>query len=265
MAKPGVTSPLSPALQTPKLRRMNIPIRPFLIALALILTITGCASDKAYKDTAQNEYEHAKHLINKGDYGQATVDLENFTSRHPYSGYAIRAELLHIFAAYKDGQYILSETLSSRFIDRHPRHANVDYAKYMLAMSHYRERSDAENDPTQSLAAIDAFKSLLKEHPESAYAKDARKHLQRLYNTLSSHELSVGKFYFDNDRYVAAANRFQVIIEKYQTTPSIEEALYYLAASYAKLGLRNDAHQSAILLQHNYPKSSWSQKAAKFR
>jgi len=244
---------------------MNFPIRPFLIALALILTMAGCATDKAYKDTAQREYEHAKHLISTGDYSQATIDLENYASHHPYSKYAIRAELLRIFAAYKDGQYILSETLSSRFIDRHPRHANVDYAKYMLAMSHYRERSSAENDPTQSMAAIDAFKALLKEHPESAYVGDARRYLQKLYNTLGSHELSVGKFYFDNDRFVAAANRFQVIIEKYQTTPAIEEALYYLAASYAKLGLHDDARQSAILLQHNYPKSSWAEKAAKFR
>jgi len=239
--------------------------RPLLIALTLVLSMAGCASDKAYKDTAQNEYEHAKYLINDGNYSRATMDLENFSSHHPYSKYAIRAELLHIFAAYKDRQYILSETLSSRFIDRHPRHANVDYAKYMLAMSHYRERSDAENDPTQSLAAIDGFIALLKEHPDSTYAKDGRRHLQKLYNTLSSHELNVGKFYFDNDQYVAAANRFQMIIEKYQTTPAIEEALYYLAASYAKLGLRKDAQQSAMLLQHNYPKSSWSEKSAKFR
>ncbi|MDX8406790.1 MAG: outer membrane protein assembly factor BamD [Mariprofundaceae bacterium] len=240
-------------------------IRPSIIALTLILAFSGCASDKVHEDTAQNEYEHAKHLINEGDYGRATMDLEKYSSRHPYSRFAIRAELLRIFSAYKGGEYVLSETLANRFIDRHPRHPNVDYAKYMLAMSHYRERSDAENDPTQTLLAIDSFKTLLKDHPQSSYANDGRRYLQKLYNTLAEHELTVGKFYFENDRYVAAANRFQGIIEKYQTTPSIEEALYYLAASYAELEQKENAHQVAVLLQHNYPNSSWSEKVADFR
>ncbi len=239
-------------------------MRPFSLAIILLIALAGCASDTVLKDTAQNEYEHAKRLVNKGDYGRAAINLEHFSSRHPYSRYTTRAELLRIFAAYKDGQYILSETLSERFIDRHPRHPNVDYAKYMLAMSHYRERSGAEKDPTQTMLAIESFKRLLKEHPQSSYAQDGRRHLHKLYSTLAEHELTVGRFYFDNERYVAAANRFQVIIEKYQTTPSIEAALYYLAASYAKLGLKENARQSAILLRHNYPNSDWSGKAAAF-
>lgn len=235
-----------------------------LPALIALLLLAGCASDKVFEDTAKAEYEHSKLLVHEGDYGRAATELEHFSSRHPYSRYTVRAELLRIFAAYKDGQYILSETLSERFIERHPRHPNVDYAKYMLAMSHYRERSDAERDPTQTKLAIESFKKLLKEHPDSVYARDGRRYLQRLYNELARHELTVGKFYFDNGRFVAAANRFQVILEKYQTTPSIEEALYYLAASYAELGLKQNARQSALLLRHNYPKSPWSAKAAEF-
>ncbi len=256
--------PLSPALQTPKLRPMHVT-RLFPVALTLILIFSGCASDKAYEDTAENEYKHAKHLINQGNYSQASMDLDKYASRHPYSRFAIRAELLRIFAAYKGGEFILSETLAQRFIDRHPRHPNVDYAKYMLAMSHYREHSDAENDPTQTMLAIDAFRTLLKDHPDSSYAKDGQRYLQKLHNLLAEHELTVGKFYFDNKRYVAAVNRFQGIIEKYRTTPAIEETLYYLAAAYARLEQPENAHQSAILLQHNYPGSSWSKKASKFR
>jgi len=240
-------------------------LRSSTLILTLILALSGCASDAVKKDSAKNEYEQAKHLVNKGDYGRATIDLDHFSSHHPYSKYAIKAELLRIFSAYKGGEYVLSETLSDRFIERHPRHPNVDYAKYMLAMSHYRERSDAENDPTQTIAAIDAFKTLLRDHPKSSYAKEGRRYLQKLHNTLAEHELTVGKFYFDNDRFVAASNRFQMIIEQYQTSPAIEEALYYLAASYHELGLANDARQTAILLRHNYPKSSWSEKAADFR
>ena len=236
--------------------------------LSLILTLTllaGCASDdKSQKTEAQQAYEQAKESLSKGHYAEVGTDLEKFTTNHPYSKYAIQAELLRIFSTYKNTEYVLSETLSKQFIERHPTHANVDYAKYMLAMSYYKQRSPAEKDPTMNSLAIKAFQRLLKEHPASAYAKDGKSRLQSLFNTLAKHELTVGKFYFDKDRFVAAANRFQTIVKTYQTTPAIEEALYYLAASYARMGLDTDAHQIALLLRHNYPNSSWSSKAKRY-
>ncbi len=242
---------------------------PSLLALGLLaagLTTAGCAKKSALDPnaTAKAEYEAAKRKVAHGDYALAAVDLEKFPSRHPYSKYAVKAELLRIFAAYKDEEFVLSETLAERFIQRHPRHPNVDYAKYMLAMSHYRERKGSEHDQTQTRAAIEAFKRLIAEHPNSEYARDGARRLQRLYNELAAHELNVGKFYFDQERYVAAANRFQTIIEKYQTTPSIEEALYWLAESQFRLGLKGDARISAKLLLHNYPRSEWSAKARHF-
>jgi len=240
-------------------------MKKLFIILCLPLVLAACASDSGVKKSAaQVDYEHAKKLLAKGDYGTVTMDLEKFNTDHPYSQYSIQSELLRIFAAYKDQQYILSETLSNEFVRRHPRHPNVDYAQYMLGMSHYRESSPAGKDQSQTLAAMDSFKLLLKKHPKSTYAKDASHRLQRLYNRLAGHELDVGKFYFKRHLYVAAANRFQTVLEKYQTTPAIEEALYYLAASYAKLGVTDDAHDSALLLRHNYPRSEWSRKAAQF-
>ena len=134
----------------------------------------------------------------------------------------------------------------------------------MLAMSHFKEMSESDRDPTQTLAAVDSFKKLLQENPNSSYTKDAAKRLQFLYNRLAQHELAIGKFYFDNGRYVASANRFQGIIRQYQTTTTVVEALYYLAASYAKLGLKKDAHDMAVLLRHNFPKSDWSDDVKKF-
>ncbi len=231
----------------------------------LALTLTACATtSETQKDTAKADYEKAKHMLANGQYADADLFLEKFGANHPYSQYTIQAELLRIFAAYKAEEYVLSETLAEEFVNRHPRHPNVDYAQYMLGMSHLRESSPAEKDQTQTLAAIESFRTLLRKYPKSAYAGEARRHLQRLYNRLAKHELDVGKFYFDHQRYVAAANRFQVVLEKYQTTPSIEEALYYLAASWHHLGLKHDARITALLLRHNYPKSEWSQKAETF-
>jgi len=237
-----------------------------ILLFSLLLTlVAGCATeDKAFKSDAQRAYEAAKARMNKGHYAEVAMSLEKFGANYPYSKYAIQAELLRIFAAYKDSEYVLSETLSKQFIDRHPKHPNADYAKYMHAMSLYKQRSPAEKDATMNRLAIDAFKRLLKEHPNSAYAKDGRSRLQSLYNTLAKHELAVGKFYYGKDRYVAAANRFQQVVRLYQTTPSIEPSLYYLAASYDKMGMKRDARDTAILLRHNYPNSSWSAKVKSY-
>jgi len=244
---------------------MNLNFSKLILPLLAAALIGGCATDekKSFSE-AQQEYEAAKHMMNEGKYASVAVDLEKFSAKYPYSKYAVQADLLRIFAAYKDDEFILSETLSKRFIEDHPRHANVDYAKYMLAMSYYKQRSPAEKDPTMNRLSIEAFQRLIKEHPDSSYAKDGKARLQSLYNTLAKHELTVGKFYFDKDRFVAAANRFQEVVKLYQTTPSIEESLYYLAASYAKMGLSRDAHQIALLLRHNYPNSSWSSKAKRY-
>ena len=235
----------------------------YLFMLVLLILLGGCASDQ-YKDTTQGEYDKIKQRIDKGEYSAAAFSLEQFISKHPYSRHAIQGELLRIFAAYKANELDLAETLSLRFIDRHPRHPNIDYAKYMLGMSYFKHRGDAKHDPTQNQEAIDAFKRLINEHPDSTYAKDGKSRLQTLLNTLAEHELHVGKYYYDRDLFVAAANRFQEVVTRYQTTPAIEEALYYLASSYAEMGMKKDARQSAILLKHNHPNSPWSKKAARF-
>ncbi len=236
-----------------------------LLSLLIIGLISGCASkDKVYDDNAEGEYAEAKAFIHSGNYDVAGDKLKRFSADHPYSKHAIQSELLRIYAAYKGDQLILSETMSKRFIDRHPKHANVDYAKYMLAMSYYGQRTAPEKDISMYKSSIDAFKTLLNDHPESSYAKSGQRHLRSLFNALAIHELTIGKFYFDRDRFVASANRFQELVRLYQTTPSIEEALYYLSASYAKMGLKRDARQTAMILRHNHPDSSWSSKVKRF-
>jgi outer membrane protein assembly factor BamD len=247
-------------LTGPRLQRMKK-----ILLLSLSLLLASCAGTELLpSESAKQDYEKAKAMLDNGDYDKASLFLESFSAQHPYSQYAVQAELLRAFAAYKIPEYILAETLSEQFVKRHPRHPDVAYAKYLLAMSHFRQITNIEHDQTQTRLSIEAFERLLKEDPRSNYAKDGAARLQSLYNMLASHELTVGKYYFNKERYVAALNRFQGIVKKHQTTPAIEEALYYLAASYAKLGISAGARDSAILLRHNYPKSEWSSKAAEF-
>ncbi len=240
-------------------------MKKFVCIMFISLLAAGCASDKNIgKSPAEIDYEAVKQKLDKGKYTEANMLLSDYGTKHPYSKYTVQAELLRVFASYKGHEYILTEILSKEFIERHPRHPNVDYAKYMLAMSHYMQSSAAEHDQEQSRQAVETFRRLLSEHPKSEYARDGQRRLQLLYTRLAGHELTVGKYYYDKGRYVAAANRFQAILENYQTTPAIEEGLYYLAASFDKMGIKNNARQTAILLKHNYPDSEWSRKAEPF-
>jgi len=235
----------------------------FSLLLLILGLLGGCGkSHEAMSDSAKDDYQHAKGLIDSHNYARATVFLEKFSSKHPYSEYAAKAALLRIYTAYKDEEYILSETLATRFLKAHPRHADLAYVQYMLSMSYIKESGDSERDQTATHHAIEALKVLLKKYPDSKYTADAAQYLQKMRNKLAEHELYVGKYYFDHERYVAAANRFQVVMNDYQTSPAIEEALYYLSASYTQLQLSQNAKDVAVVLKHNFPNSVWSEKAA---
>lgn len=253
-------SPLSGALLT---HRMGGQMSRHLI-MPFVLLLSACASTGGLSGDPKKDYQLAKYKVEKGYYEDASLILEKFPAKYPYSQYSVQAELLHAYTTYKLEQYILSITLCEEFTKRHPRHPNVAYAKYLLGMAHYKQVSDAERDQGETLAAIDSFKDLISAYPDTRYARDARNRLRRLYALLARHELQVGKFYFDRGRYVAAANRFQTVLKDYQTSAVIEEALYYMAASYKALDLDRNARDTAILLRHNYPNSQWSNKAKAF-
>jgi len=233
----------------------------WLVIMAVMLALGACAKKEPKMTTPKADYMKAKSMINDGYYSRAVMFLEKYASKHPYSHYTAEAELLRAYAAYKDDELPLAETICEEFIRRHPRHPDVAYAEYLLGMTFYHETSPPERDQTMTHKAIKAFQRVIDEHPGTAYAKDAASHLQHLYNNLAQHEVTVGEFYYRHKRYVAAVNRFQVVIRSYQTTPSIEPALYYLAASYAALGLKEDARQTVTLLRANYPRGKWSDKA----
>ena len=261
----AVILPLSHWAKPTRVAAMNLSTVKLALCALILASLAGCADKELLpSESAKLDYEKARHFIDEEDYEHANRFLEHYATKHPYSSYAVQAELLRAYAAYKNREFILSETLSKQFVERHPRHPDVDYAKYLLGLSYYKQVGSEDRDQTSTKLAISAFETVIREHPKSEYAKDSAVRLQGLYNKLSAHELTVGKYYFDKERYVAAANRFKVVLDKYQTTPAIEEALYYLAASYARLGIKNSAREIAILLRHNYPNSDWSSKAEDF-
>ncbi|MDQ6991116.1 MAG: outer membrane protein assembly factor BamD [Mariprofundaceae bacterium] len=235
----------------------------FSLCIMIMGLLSACAkTHDLASNSVKEDYQYAQGLIDSNNYARATIFLEKFSGKHAYSEYAIKASMLRIYAAYKDEEYILSETLAVRFLKQHPRHPNLAYVQYILAQSYIHESGASERDQTATQHAIDEIHQLLKKYPDSKYVSESRQSLQKMYNKKAKHELYVGKFYYDHERYVASTNRFKVVMNKYQTSPVIEEALYYLSASYMHLKLKQNAQEIIAVLKHNYPQSVWSEKAA---
>jgi len=223
------------------------------------LLVAACAKHEAASE-AEAQFAHAKELLAAGDYARATLAFERFLAKHPLHPKALEAEELRIFAAFRDHEYILVETLAERFLARHPRHPHADYVRYMLGRALEKQVKGAKRDIEPAKKALAAYRELLRRHPNSLYAADARARAQRMLNLIAEHELAIARFYFERKRNLAAANRCMEIVARYQTTPAIEEALYLLALAQARLGLLEDARQTKLLLEHNYPKSRWTQR-----
>lgn len=237
----------------------------FPLFLVILMLLSACGTKQMNSsESAKVDYDRIKSLIDNDTYDEADRSLGRFIVDYPYSEYLINAKLMRVYTSYKRGNLEVTQGLAERFIKRHPRHADLAYAQYMLAMSYYKKRAEQNREQAPTLKAIAAFEILIKNYPTSPYVASAKPRLQALRNTLAGHELAVGKFYYEQSRFVAAVNRLQVVLSSYQRSPAIEESLYYLAASYAALDMKKNAHETAVLLRHNYPKSSWANKVDDF-
>ena len=132
---------------------------------------------------------------------------------------------------------------------------------YLKGTSYFNQIKDITRDQQLSRDAIDTYTLLITNYPDSEYAKDARDKMVVAFDQLAGKEMSVGRYYLGNGQYTAAINRFRVVVEQYQTSTHIEEALYRLTEANLSLGLINEAQTAAAVLGHNYPSSTWYQEA----
>ena len=130
----------------------------------------------------------------------------------------------------------------------------------MKGLCYYDQITPAEKDQSNTKKAQDAFAQLVVLFPDTEYAKDAKGKNNLILDHIAGQEMTVGRYYLRNQNYLSALNRFNVVVDKYQMTPQIEEALYRQSEIYTILGMNNQAIKSAKILQYNYPDSKWSKK-----
>ncbi len=238
-----------------------------LLPLFILLLAAGCSGLKEIDETADwsasEMYEEAKLALKDGNYERALNLYSKLEARYPYGRYAQQAQLETIYAHYKADEPEAAIAAADRFIKLHPRHPNVDYAYYMRGLasfdigSGFLERffpSDpAERDPERAREAFRNFKELATKFPNSRYGEDALERMTYLRNNLARHEIQVARYYLKREAYLAAAERARYVVETYESTPSVPEALGVMVTAYRKMEMPKLAGDAMRVLRLNYP------------
>ena len=235
-----------------------------LLALLLIATLAGCASEPERQELSEREiYETAQGYLNSKNFSLAIQNLQLLESRYPFGPYAEQAQLEIIYAYYRGGDNEAAIAAADRFIRLHPQHEKVDYAYYMRGLSNYTEGEGllerfiptdmTQRDPGSAIQSFEDFRQLLQRFPNSVYADDARARMIYLRNRLARYEINVANYYFKRKAYLAAANRGRYVIENLPQTPAVPDALAVMVQAYLLLGMDDLAEQSLAVLRKNYP------------
>ncbi len=243
-----------------------------LFAVLSMLTLSGCSwltgskSDES-KDAQYQErpidqiYGDAWKKVRGGDWEAAAKQFAEVERQHPYSIWARRASLMSAFCYYQANKYTDAISAADSYISLHPGSKEVAYAFYLKAVSLYEQIVDVGRDQSNTQAALVALQDVVQRFPDTEYARDATLKIDLTMDHLAGKEMEVGRYYLFQGDYIGAINRFRTVVEQYQRTTQITEALERLTEAYFALGITKEAQTAAAVLGANYPGSPWYQDA----
>jgi outer membrane protein assembly factor BamD len=204
-------------------------------------------------------YADGMRELRAQNYAAAVRNFDLVEREHPYSTWATSAKLMGAYTEYQRNRYTEAIGALDRFIQLHPAHRDIAYAYYLRALSQYEQINDAQRDQRQTEIAMQALQEVVSRFPDTAYARDARLKIDLARDHLAGREMNIGRFYQRQGLHTAAIGRFRRVVEEYQTTNHVPEALHRLTEIYLTLGLRDEARRTAAVLGHNYPGNAWYQ------
>jgi outer membrane protein assembly factor BamD len=230
-------------------------------AVVMCAALGGCADDAdAYKDqTVDQLYNGAVDNMINSEWTKAGKMFDEVDRQHPYSVWATKAQLMAAYVAYEGNKFDDAISDADRFIQLHPGNRDAAYAYYIKAISYYEQIVDVQRDQRDTENALKALQDVINRFPDSKYARDARLKLDLTRDHLAGKEMEIGRFYESKDLYVAAINRYKRVVNDYQTTTHVPEALARLSECYTALGLTDEAQKNAAVLGYNFPDTDWYQ------
>ena len=206
-------------------------------------------------------YQSVLTNMDQQHYNAAIDDLKKLERQHPYSEYNEKAKLMEVYANYRIGRFDDAILAADRYMALFPSSDQTAYVLFLKGTAYFAQITDITRDQAISQDAIDTYTLLISNYPKSDYARDAADKMVIAVDQLAGKEMSVGRYYEGNGQYAAAINRFRTVVDKYQTSTHIEEALFRLTESNLALGLTAEAQTAAAVLGHNYPASDWYKEA----
>jgi outer membrane protein assembly factor BamD len=222
----------------------NMKIRLSALVFISMLLCSGCSwlggnqgpNEKPAHELVQEGMESYK----KGNYTAAITSFEQLKDWYPFSKYAILAELKIADAHYHLGQYAEAVMAYEEFEQLHPRNEAAPYVIYQTGRCYYDQIDTIDRDQTPAKKALDIFQRLNRQHPADPYAQQARIHSIKCLQSITGHELYVGKFYFKSKHYKAALNRFTAVVTQYPDVGAHHQALGYIAQCEALVARQNE-------------------------
>jgi len=237
----------------------------------IILILISCSKDEKISIVKEKNIETQmieafkegyKELEN-GDVLFAAKKFNEAELLYPQSKWAPRAALMAAYSYYSEDYYYDAEYELNRFLKVYPNEKNIPYAHYLLGMVYYEKIVDEKKDLGPLVMAEEKFKFIEEKYPNTDFALDATYKLNLIQDYLASKEMYIGVYYINKKKWIAAINRFKNVVEKYDETSFIDEALHRLVELHYKLGLIEESKKYASLLGYNYQSSEWYSKSYK--
>lgn len=235
----------------------------FLVILSGI-ALSSCSTKKLNEDNiapARVIYNSGIELMEAGQYKKASEEFEKVYFQHPGSNITPYAEIMEAYSLYLAAKYEDASDVLENFIRLHPMHEDIAYAYYLRGLCEYMQINRAELDQTSTEKSSKIFQDVISRFPNTKYAQDASLKIDLVYDHLAGSEMDVGRYYLRKNNPIAAIPRFQRVIEEYDTTTHISEALYRMVESYLRLSLKDEAKRYGAVLGHNYNDSKWYKRA----
>ena len=210
-----------------------------------------------------DSYKEGYEELEKGDVIYAAKKFNEAEMLYPQSEWAPKSVLLSAYAYYSQNYYDEALAELDRFFKKYPKHKNIDYAHFLYAMCYYENIIDEKKDLEPLVISKSRFEFVLKNYPNTDFALDAQYKINLINDVLASKEMYLGKYYIKKKKWAAAINRFKNVLENYETTIYVEEALHRLVETNYKIGLVEESEKYANVLGYNYQSSQWYEQSYK--
>lgn len=241
-----------------------------LVAVSLTLALSGsllasCNSDPDIDITKLGLnteppgplYEQGLANLHAGNVSEAQAKFSAIDKQDPFSDEARKALVMSTFLYYRQGRYDNAAASGNRYMRLYPESKDAAYVQYLVGLSYYKKIPDVTEDQRYTTLALKAMTAVVDNYPDSEYVDDARAKMRMAKDQLAGKEMQVGRYYQERKEYLAAIARYRNVVESFQKTNQVEEALARLVECYYALGITSEAQTAAAVLGANYPDGQW--------